>query len=56
MEKLLNKYRAAPTYKNAQAIRAYDRLHQMAASMLVDKADRDTLANAIHHANCGVAA
>jgi hypothetical protein len=52
MNKLLTAYRAAPTYKNAQKLRAYDRSHMMASAML-DSADRDTLADAIHHANRG---
>lgn len=34
MTKLLNAYRAEPTIKNAQAIRAYDRKHPMAMIML----------------------
>jgi hypothetical protein len=55
MTKLLAAYRAAPTYKNAQKIRLYDRQHMMAVVCL-GKEDQDLVATAIHHANMGVAA
>lgn len=50
MFKLLNTYRASPTVKNAQKLRAYDRSHPFAACMLT-REDGDLLADAIHHAN-----
>lgn len=50
MSKLLNTYRAAPTFKNAQKIRAYERKHMMAVVCL-PKEDQDLVATAIHHAN-----
>lgn len=34
MTNLLTRYQSQPTAKNAQAIRAYDRKHPMAACML----------------------
>jgi len=52
MSKLLNAYRANPTLKAAQKLRAYSRAHPMAACMLAP-ADNDLLADAIHHANRG---
>jgi hypothetical protein len=52
MNKLLIAYRANPTFKLAQKIRAYDRSHPFAACLLVP-ADADTLADAIHCANVG---
>jgi hypothetical protein len=52
MTKLLAAYRSAPTLKNAQKVRAYDRCHQMAACLL-SREDADLLADAIHHANKG---
>jgi hypothetical protein len=50
MTKLLNTYRAAPTLKNAQKVRAYERAHPMAVCLL-SKADADLVADAIHQAN-----
>ena len=52
MAKLLTQYRDNPTYKLAQRIRAYERSHSMVACML-DTAERNLLADAIHHANRG---
>jgi len=52
MQKLLNNYRAAPTVKNAQKLRAYERSHPMAVCML-SKEDSDLLADAVHKANTG---
>jgi hypothetical protein len=50
MTKLLTAYRAAPTLKNAQKLRTYDRSHPMSACMLT-REDGDLLADAIHQAN-----
>lgn len=52
MNKLLNAYRNHPTLPRAERLRSYDRLHPMARCVL-DKADADLLADAIHHANTG---
>lgn len=52
MKKVLDAYRANPTYAKAQKVRAYERSHPMAACML-SKEDADLLADAIHHANRG---
>lgn len=54
MAKLLAAYKANPTLKNAQKVRAYDRAHSMAACFCLG-ADADLLADAIHHANRGTA-
>ncbi len=50
MNKLLTSYRATPTFKLAQKIRAYDRAHPMATCLLT-RDDADLVATAIHHAN-----
>lgn len=50
MTKLLNAYRANPTFNNARKLRAYERSHPMSACML-SREDADLLATAIHHAN-----
>lgn len=52
MQKLLEKYRAEPTLKNAQALRAYSFKHAMAACMLTREV-YDLLTAAIEHANKG---
>lgn len=52
MTKLLEKYRANKTLKNAQALRAYSRKHPFSACLL-QPADADLLADAIHQANKG---
>lgn len=52
MRKLIEKYRANPTYKMAQKIRAYDRAHMMSTSLLTED-ERAIWATAIHHANKG---
>jgi len=52
MNKLLTTYRADPTLKNAQKIRAHDRAHPMSRSVL-SKDDADLVADAIHKANAG---
>ena len=52
MTKLLAKYDADRTLKNAQAVRAYDRKHPMNRCFLTIAA-ADLLADAIHHANRG---
>lgn len=52
MTKLLNTYRANPTLKNAQKVRAYARSHPFSACLL-QVADADLLADAIHQANKG---
>jgi hypothetical protein len=52
MIKLIEKYLANPTYKNAQKVRAYERAHPMARCMLTAEYT-DALANAIRHANVG---
>jgi hypothetical protein len=52
MSKLITTYRTAPTLKNAQKLRAYERAHPMAVCML-SRDDADLLANAITHANRG---
>jgi hypothetical protein len=51
MQKLLNAYRATPSLKNAMKLRAYERSHPFVACIYPD--DKATMANAIHHANCG---
>lgn len=53
MTKLLTKYFAHPSLKNAQKLRAYDRAHPMSRCMLT-VIESDMLANAIHQANLGV--
>jgi hypothetical protein len=53
MTKLLAKYDAERTLKNAQALRAYDRKHPMNRCFLTVAA-ADLLADAIHQANLGV--
>lgn len=53
MLKLIEKYRAAPTLKNAQAIRAYGRKHPFSVCLFPNPEDADTMADAIHHANKG---
>jgi hypothetical protein len=50
MNKLLNVYRASPTFKNAQKIRAYERKHSFSVCLLSPE-DQALVANAIHHAN-----
>jgi hypothetical protein len=50
MQKLLNAYRANPTFKNAQRIRAYERAHMMSLCCLSVE-DQNMVATAIHHAN-----
>ena len=50
MSKLLASYRSAPTFKNAQKIRAYARKHSL-ATCLLNREDADMVADAIHHAN-----
>jgi hypothetical protein len=50
MTKLLLAYRAAPTLKNAQKLRAYERAHPMSRCMLTVE-DGNLLADAIHQAN-----
>jgi hypothetical protein len=50
MSKLLNTYRANPTFKNAQKVRAYERSHPMSVCMLT-REDADLVAAAIHQAN-----
>jgi hypothetical protein len=52
MNKLLTAYRANPTFKNAQKLRAYERAHMMAVCML-SRDDQNLLADAIYHANQG---
>lgn len=52
MMKLINAYRADPSLKNAQKLRAYHRAHPMSCSMLY-REESDLLADAIHHANSG---
>jgi len=52
MNKLMHAYRTAPTLKNAQKLRAYDRAHPMARCMF-EREDYDLLADAIHQANKG---
>jgi hypothetical protein len=52
MTKLLTKYFAHPSLKNAQKLRAYERAHPMARCMLT-KEESDMLADAIHQANLG---
>lgn len=54
MLKLLEKYRAAATRKNALAIRAHARNHPFSVCLL-NKADADLLADAIHRADMGEA-
>jgi hypothetical protein len=54
MSKLLERYILAPTYANAQKVRAYDRKHPM-ASMMLNGVEGNVLATAIHHANSGIA-
>ena len=50
MTKLLTAYRTAPTFKNAQKVRAYERAHMMVVCCL-SAADQALVADAIHHAN-----
>lgn len=50
MDKLIAKFAADRSVRNAIAIRAYDRKHPMASCML-DKAGSDLKADAIHMAN-----
>lgn len=52
MSKLLAAYRANPTHKNAQKVRAYERSHPMAVCMLSQE-DANYLAEIIFHANRG---
>jgi len=52
MLKVLERYNANKTLKNAQAVRAYERAHPMARCMLTMELD-NLLADAIHHANRG---
>jgi hypothetical protein len=52
MQKLLTAYRANPTFKNAQKVRAYERSHPMAMCLLM-REDADLVADAIYHANQG---
>jgi hypothetical protein len=52
MSKLLTAYRANPTFKNAQKLRAYERAHPMSCCMLSRDESR-LLADAIYHANQG---
>lgn len=54
MIKLVAAYNANRTLKNAQKIRAYARAHPMSVCMLLP-AERDLVADAIHHANKGEA-
>jgi hypothetical protein len=52
MKKLIEKYCLQPSLNNARKLRAYERSHPVSlAAMSVE--DRDTLAEAIHHANKG---
>jgi hypothetical protein len=50
MQKLLDRYLARPTDKNAQAIRRYEASHPMARLLLSD-AMRDVLVNAIRQSH-----
>ena len=50
MSKLLAQYRAAPTLKNAQKVRAYERKHPMAVCMLTAD-ESETLKQAVFEAN-----
>jgi hypothetical protein len=50
MSKLLATYRTAPTFKNAQKVRAYERKHAFAICLL-SADDAALVATAIHHAN-----
>jgi len=52
MLKLLNKYRANPTFHNASKLRAYDYAHPFAMCML-SREDGEEVNNAIIHANLG---
>jgi hypothetical protein len=52
MAKVLNTYRIAPTFKNAQKVHAYERTHPMARAVL-SREDMDLLIDAICHANIG---
>lgn len=52
MLKLLEKYNADKTLKNAQAVRAYGRKHPFSACLLTLELS-NLLADAIHHANKG---
>ncbi len=52
MTKLLNAYRAAPTFINALKLREYSRRHPMAACGL-SRVDADMIADAIHQSNRG---
>ena len=50
MNKLLNAYRADPSFKNARKLRNYERSHAMAVCLLT-MADAGLLAIAIRHSN-----
>ena len=50
MKKLIDAYRAKPTFKNAQRVRAYERAYGYCICLL-SPADADLVARAIHHAN-----
>ncbi len=50
MNKLIAAYRALPTLKNAERLRAYDRKHPMATCFL-DAVEAALVAEAIRHAN-----
>jgi hypothetical protein len=52
MQKLIQRYLAAPTYANAQKLRAYERKHPMSC-VLLSRDESRVLADAIHHANRG---
>lgn len=54
MLKLIEKYRAAATAKNARALRDYDRKHPMARCML-NKPESELVADACHRADMGEA-
>ena len=50
MNKLIASYRASPSFKLAQKIRAYERKHMMSITLL-SREDQDLVRTAIHHAN-----
>ena len=50
MQKLLNTYRADPSFANARKLRAYERAHPFASCMLT-REDDELLNNAILQAN-----
>jgi hypothetical protein len=52
MTKLLAAYRANPSLANAQKVRAYERKHPFALTLL-SRDDADLVADAIHRANGG---